>query len=613
MPAVTTQQLTDASTDCETIANIANSTAPTTTDRYGNTRQTTAGAVATIAAINSRGNWATATAYAIKDIVLQSGTWYICVVPHTSAASFSTDLASKWRVYQGVLTSDLAAYVSLSGGGAVTGDLKAAVPLPYTATNVNAYGDSITNGVGATTPATGGWLALLADRMGWVLNNEAISGGSIMDWIVNAYARAITSDSISVVLPGFNDQRYVGSDAAKQAAYKDALMAAVAYLAIPDTKRIKANGPSVSYTGTWATSPVRSYGKYTNNQNATATFPVSGSTVYISVIQQTGNGGVMNVTIDGVDYGDYDLQASVGNGGAVSSINYMPKLLRFGNLGEGKHTVVLKKVDATDAGGGHAINIDWVAGDAPAAGGQPRVYVGSTLRMNATGAAGGSPYNQYTEAVNRRFQAMAEDVCRTLAGDGLEVRFLRTSGAYDPDQSAQVNADNIHPSDTGHSNLYNVFFKAMANLGRLSAATMAIGAAKERNVRGFWTPKIFGGTLAGSNVYSIQEGEYATDGVMCTASFRVAISTVSGPTGLVLVSLPFAIDADSKTFIGSIGLRKGVTLSASTDGLYVEGIPGTATAVIRQGFTASESNLPWSGVASGAEIRGTITYPVTMP
>jgi hypothetical protein len=284
-------------------------------------------------------------------------------------------------------------YLQLGNGGVVTGDAKLKSALPYTTSVVNFYGDSITTGVGASITANA-WAYLLAARMGWTMGMQAISGCSIMDWIINAYNQTINNDSISVVLPGFNDARYVGGNAAQQAAYKSALYAALAYLAIPDSQKIKANDARVTYAGTWAASGVRSYGKFTNYQSSTATFVVNGSAVYCSVIQQLGNGGIVQVTIDGVNMGSFNLQTSVGNGGAVSTINYMPTLLRFAGLSDGKHTVVLTKTDATDVSNGHAVSIDWVAGSAPLSGGQSKVFVGSTLRMNATGAAGGSPYNR---------------------------------------------------------------------------------------------------------------------------------------------------------------------------------------------------------------------------
>jgi len=76
------------------------------------------GAIETLKAFNSRGAWVTATAYAIKDLVSNAGTWYVCVVAHTSSASLATDLATKWRVYQGIVPSDLAA----SSGSTMIGD-----------------------------------------------------------------------------------------------------------------------------------------------------------------------------------------------------------------------------------------------------------------------------------------------------------------------------------------------------------------------------------------------------------------------------------------------------------------------------------------------------------
>ena len=59
-----------------------------------------------------RGDWATATLYAIKDLVKESGTWYMAVEEHTSGV-FATDLAAgKLVIYQG-----LARPISLIGAG----------------------------------------------------------------------------------------------------------------------------------------------------------------------------------------------------------------------------------------------------------------------------------------------------------------------------------------------------------------------------------------------------------------------------------------------------------------------------------------------------------------
>lgn len=107
MAAINLTDLQNAKEDVDHIAEVATSSSPTSTDRLGQSKLTLVGAVATIAAINRRGSWAPFTAYASKDLVLESDVWYIAVQPHTSAATFSSD-AAYWRIYQGVTSEEIA-------------------------------------------------------------------------------------------------------------------------------------------------------------------------------------------------------------------------------------------------------------------------------------------------------------------------------------------------------------------------------------------------------------------------------------------------------------------------------------------------------------------------
>jgi hypothetical protein len=117
MPSITIADLGNAKTDVDHIAAIATSTAQTATDRLGHTKLTMAGAIAAISAFNNRGAWAPATGYLIKDIVLQAGVWYLCVVSHTSSGTFAADTASKWRIFQGITSGEL----SVTGGSGLIG------------------------------------------------------------------------------------------------------------------------------------------------------------------------------------------------------------------------------------------------------------------------------------------------------------------------------------------------------------------------------------------------------------------------------------------------------------------------------------------------------------
>jgi hypothetical protein len=121
MPTITLQDLENAAADAAHIASIATSPSLSATDRLGTSKMTLAGAINAISGITVRGAWVTSTAYATKDVFSNSGTWYVCLVAHTSG-SFGTDLAAgKFVVYQGVTSADLSA----SGGSALVGFLQA--------------------------------------------------------------------------------------------------------------------------------------------------------------------------------------------------------------------------------------------------------------------------------------------------------------------------------------------------------------------------------------------------------------------------------------------------------------------------------------------------------
>ncbi len=109
MSAITISDLNNAKIDVDHVAAVATSLELTATDRLGHLKKTLAGAIYAISGITNRGAWVTATAYAIKDIVSNAGTWYVCVIAHTSSGSFGTDEPTKWRVYQGIIAGDLAA------------------------------------------------------------------------------------------------------------------------------------------------------------------------------------------------------------------------------------------------------------------------------------------------------------------------------------------------------------------------------------------------------------------------------------------------------------------------------------------------------------------------
>lgn len=104
MTAITIEDLNNAKEDVDHIAEVANSTADTAVDRLGHTKPTVAGAMKTLTAINFRGAWATATAYAVKDAFSYGGIVYATVLAHTSTTVAADLAAGKIGLYQGVMT-----------------------------------------------------------------------------------------------------------------------------------------------------------------------------------------------------------------------------------------------------------------------------------------------------------------------------------------------------------------------------------------------------------------------------------------------------------------------------------------------------------------------------
>lgn len=177
MTAIGITDLNNAKLDVDHIAEISNSTALTATNRYGSATTTVAGAIFRMLNFVDRGAWAAITAYAVKDLVSVSGTWYVAVVAHTSAAAFATDTATKWRVYQGLIEADLA--VSTMSAN---------------------IGHTPTGGVATTVKAKFGEYVSVLDYMSPTMKTEFYSGAPTGD--MSAAFIAASAASLYVDVPG---------------------------------------------------------------------------------------------------------------------------------------------------------------------------------------------------------------------------------------------------------------------------------------------------------------------------------------------------------------------------------------------------------------------------
>lgn len=303
---------------------------------------------------------------------------------------------------------------------------------------IRAFGDSITEGVGASVPAKA-WRNVLAAALGQAITSLAHSGDMVADQTDEVLSASVAVGDTSIICLGVNDQRIYGSDAAKRCYFRKGLAAHVAWLALGSKVTARSVG---NETGTWENTGVFGIGRCGRTAGAKKTFQVSGSTVYLSHLIQNGQAGAFDVRIDGVLVGSFVTAANMTT---YHGQTYGPQLLRFAGLSAGVHTV---EVEVTSAG---RVYIEWVAGNDQAV--LPKVYVGNVIKAAPPYTAGGSDAN--VDAYNQEISAMVAE----FAADGLCVTLVDVCARLNV--TSDLSSDGLHPSDAGHAKIAAAYQEAL--------------------------------------------------------------------------------------------------------------------------------------------------------
>jgi len=346
------------------------------------------------------------------------------------------------------------------------------VSTAYTGRKLRSLGDSFTAGYRATNFY--GYVDMLCAELGTTKYDSGIAGGQIVDIAYDMVDSPSNPNDIVTILPGFNDCAQFGdndSDGRKLLAYKNALSAIVAGMSIPESSLLRGTSSSISYAGTWSSTKidgVSSYAKYTNVNGATATFNVTGDVLYVNYVQQLGNSSSFSVSVDGVVKATQLSAGYVSNGGAISSRFFESALLRVTGLGSGNHTVILTAIIPDTA---FYFFLQWVSGVPSTC---SPIYLAHPCKENATGSANmaSAGYGHYTSASHALFKQASKDIVSELNADGLNLRFVDTDSYSEVYANGEVDADNIHPNDTGHQIIYNAFLSAI--LEKVSLTTLAL-------------------------------------------------------------------------------------------------------------------------------------------
>ena len=261
---------------------------------------------------------------------------------------------------------------------------------------------------------------------------------------------------------GFNDARVMGSDQVQQAEYQACANGELSWLTIPDAWKVR--GTAATKAGTWTTVSILGQTWAASNVlSSTAQFSTSsvGDVVEIWFFSQLTNATQFTVSIDGVTMpcntqsnicADSTHFAAAVHGTALAG-TYGMQGARFPGLSYAGHIVLLTltQADATDYFVPFAVAA-YDAGMGSKTG--PQVYVSNLARMNATGYANNGcaiTCNLSSDFVQFQFDNRIHQVVSELAGDGLQLTLVDVGSynVYNPQNGAQVQGDNVHPSLAG--------------------------------------------------------------------------------------------------------------------------------------------------------------------
>lgn len=349
-----------------------------------------------------------------------------------------------------VQAQGLPGYSNYNGSAAV---INTATPIPRSLVGGTAviYGDSVGLGNGATAaPRSYGYL--ISNTMLWSLTNTSVSGTQLQDTgqANSMLAASISSASLSYFITGYNDMRAFGNGAGLTS-YLHTLNNVMVWLSLPAASKVLGTNAAVTKTGTWATA--LNFGRNmefssTNGDTLTWTSPAA-TAVYIGALSNGAPNCNYSVSVDG--------------GGQVSNVTEPSAvatvlgqtlglyLIRIGGLAATTHSVVFTVGNST-----RACFVDYFATNTGVSTTGPYLFLGNTIRMNATGYTLGSPnYNHGSDAIVTQYGTSEASAVSPLAADGLNITLVNDSAVYNP--ATQVSSDNIHPNDTGHLVIANAF------------------------------------------------------------------------------------------------------------------------------------------------------------
>ncbi len=333
-----------------------------------------------------------------------------------------------------------------------------------------AWGNSQTQGFGLSGcdtltchPATA-WPQVFANAMGWTLNNQAFGSSDCADLTykgtsISLWDLVIDSTSRNIYSHFRNDQASYGPLPYRVGYARGCIEAQTAWLAIPESQKIRGNSSKTINTEAWLGAAQNSAGSYTLTSGATKTFVVTGKTIYLATARMTGGAATRyTVSVDGNLVYDpssrsttFDQSMDVsGLTGSPVNESIIQNFIRVSGLTDSEHSVVYTCV-APSVVGCYIFYAAGIKADSSSTAG-PVVYSLSPI-YNSFRHRIGYMNNATTSIYRDEWAQMVSE----LDDDGLQVIGLDATDpkVYNPTTDSQ--ADGVHPSVIGHAHIAAAF------------------------------------------------------------------------------------------------------------------------------------------------------------
>jgi hypothetical protein len=292
------------------------------------------------------------------------------------------------------------------------------------------FGDSI------STPSTNSGASSAANSMAGLTAGaeyNAVVGyqaDTLANWV---RLKAVDSRECRLMI-GTNDVHVHKNDAQEQAWFREFLLASVAWLLTPAKKLAREPGDFL-LTGSWGNTAVNNFGKYTDQNGASAEGTFQGDAVYAFYIIQKNVNAIADVYVDNVLVGE--LRSDGDFGGSSMQAPWAHACRRFAGFGPGQHTFKIV------SRGGLRFYLNGIAGTVQT--GSARLLL-SNIAYFTAGA-----YATYgiSAATTDAYNAIIVGVVNDLLADGFDVTLVDNNAAIDP--LTDLKPDGIHWNDAGHA------------------------------------------------------------------------------------------------------------------------------------------------------------------